>query len=91
MAVSRYLEGGFGHIAAYRILHDLRMQLYEKLQQLAMGFHTRQQSGTVAAKMIGDVETIMFDAQSSNIDTAIDNYITKNKDRIDYWVTGRIG
>ena len=60
MAVSRYLEGGFGHIAAYRVLHDLRMQLYEKLQQLSMGFHTRQQSGTIAAKMIGDVETIEF-------------------------------
>jgi ATP-binding cassette, subfamily B, bacterial len=60
MAVSRYLEGGFGHIAAYRILHDLRMRLYERLQQLSMGFHTRQQSGTVAAKMIGDVETIEF-------------------------------
>jgi ATP-binding cassette subfamily B protein len=60
MAVSRYFEGGFGHIAAYRILHDLRMRLYERLQQLSMGFHTRQQSGTVAAKMIGDVETIEF-------------------------------
>ena len=60
MAVSRYLEGGFGHVAAYRILHDLRMRLYEKLQQLSMGFHTHQQSGTVAAKMIGDVETIEF-------------------------------
>jgi ATP-binding cassette subfamily B protein len=60
MAVSRYLEGGFGHIAAYRILHDLRMRLYERLQELSMGFHTRQQSGTVAAKMIGDVETIEF-------------------------------
>jgi ATP-binding cassette, subfamily B, bacterial len=60
MAVARYLEGGFGHIAAYQILHDLRMQLYEKLQQLSMGFHTRQQSGTIAAKVIGDVETIEF-------------------------------
>jgi ATP-binding cassette, subfamily B, bacterial len=60
MAVSRYLESGFGHIAAYRILHDMRMRLYDRLQRLSMGFHTRQQSGTTAAKMIGDVETIEF-------------------------------
>jgi ATP-binding cassette, subfamily B, bacterial len=60
MAVARYLEGGFGHIAAYQILHDLRMRCYEKLQQLSMGFHTRQQSGTIAAKVIGDVEAIEF-------------------------------
>ena len=60
MAVMRYLEGGFGHVAAYQILHDLRMQLYEQLQRLSMGFHTRQQSGTTAAKVIGDVETIEF-------------------------------
>src|SRR5712692_2541466 len=60
MAVSRYLEGGFGHIAAFKVLHDMRMRIYEQLQRLSMGYHTRQQSGTVAAKVIGDVETIEF-------------------------------
>jgi ATP-binding cassette, subfamily B, bacterial len=60
MAVSRYLEGGFGHIAAFKVLHDMRMRIYEQLQRLSMGYHTRQQSGTIAAKVIGDVETIEF-------------------------------
>src|SRR5256885_13079163 len=60
MAVARYLEGGFGHIAAFKVLHDMRMRIYEQLQRLSMGFHTRQQSGTIAAKVIGDVETIKF-------------------------------
>jgi len=58
MAFMRYLEGAFGHVAAYRVLHDLRMRCYLHLQRLSMGFHTRQQSGIVAAKLIGDVETI---------------------------------
>src|ERR1700686_3601591 len=58
MAVSRYLEGGFGHVAAFKVLHDMRMRIYEQLQRLSMGYHTRQQSGTIAAKVIGDVETI---------------------------------
>jgi len=60
MAVARYLEGAFGHLAAFRVLHDLRMRCYDQLQRLSMGFHTRQQSGTMAAKVIGDVETIEF-------------------------------
>jgi ABC-type multidrug transport system fused ATPase/permease subunit len=60
MAASRYLEGGFGHIAAFKVLHDMRMRIYEQLQRLSMGYHTRQQSGTIAAKVIGDVETIEF-------------------------------
>src|SRR5438477_7310194 len=60
MAVSRYLEGGFGHIAAFKVLHDMRMRIYEQLQRLSMGYHTRQQSGTIAAKVIGDVDTIEF-------------------------------
>src|SRR2546427_8902285 len=60
MAVACYLEGGFGHVAAFKVLHDLRMRIYERLQRLSMGFHTRQQSGTIAAKLIGDVETIEF-------------------------------
>src|ERR1700736_2937108 len=60
MGISRYLEGGVGHIAAFKVLHDMRMRLYEQLQRLSMGYHTRQQSGTIAAKVIGDVETIEF-------------------------------
>src|SRR5205814_4307547 len=34
MAVSRYLEGGFGHIAAFKVLHDLRMRSEEHTSEL---------------------------------------------------------
>ena len=60
IAVARYFEGGFGHNAAFKILHDVRMRCYEQVLRLSMGFHTRQQSGAMAAKIIGDVETIEF-------------------------------
>src|ERR1700738_2537716 len=60
MAIARYLEGGFGHIAAFKVLHDLRMRIYEQLQRLSMGFHTRQQSGTIAAKGMGGGGTTGF-------------------------------
>lgn len=60
IAIARYFEGAFGHNAAFKILHDVRMRCYEQMQRLSMGFHTRQQSGAIAARIIGDVETIEF-------------------------------
>jgi len=60
IAIARYFEGAFGHNAAFKILHDVRMRCYEQMQRLSMGFHTKQQSGAMAAKIIGDVETIEF-------------------------------
>src|SRR6266446_4637593 len=44
----------------YTALSVLPALIIRQLQRLSMGYHTRQQSGTVAAKVIGDVETIEF-------------------------------
>jgi glycine betaine/proline transport system substrate-binding protein len=32
----------------------------------------------------------MLDAQNSSYEQAVANYIGKNKERIDYWVTGKM-
>src|SRR5437899_10837158 len=37
MAVSRYLEGGFGHIDAFTVRQPMRMRIYEPLQTLPVG------------------------------------------------------
>ena len=58
MAGMRYLEGAFGHLGAFQVLHRVRLHAYEHLQRLSMGYHTRQQSGIQAARLIGDVEAI---------------------------------
>ncbi|HYM50246.1 MAG TPA: ABC transporter ATP-binding protein [Candidatus Limnocylindrales bacterium] len=58
MGGMRYLEGAFGHLGAFRVLHRVRLRAYEHLQRLSMGYHTRQQSGILAARLIGDVEAI---------------------------------
>ena len=39
---------------------------------------------------LADVEAIMFEAQNSSYEKAVDNYIAKNPDRIEYWVTGQM-
>ena len=58
MGAMRYLEGAFGHLGAFQVLHRVRLTAYEHLQRLSMGYHTRQQSGIQAARLIGDVEAI---------------------------------
>jgi ATP-binding cassette subfamily B protein/subfamily B ATP-binding cassette protein MsbA len=66
MALGRHMEGALGHIAAYMVLHDLRLRFYAHLLRLSMGFHTRQQSGVLATKLIADVETIeLFTAHAA--------------------------
>src|SRR5256714_15313198 len=50
MAVTRYLEGGFGHIAAFKVLTDFRLGFYEQLRRLSMGFATRNKPATMPAQ-----------------------------------------
>ena len=58
IAVARYFEGGFGHNAAFKILHDVRLRRYEQMLRLTMGLHTKQPPGAVAAHIIGSAETL---------------------------------
>lgn len=39
---------------------------------------------------LGDLETIMQEAQETSYEQAVEAYIQNNKDRIDYWVTGEL-
>ena len=38
---------------------------------------------------LADVEKIMFEAQASSYEQAVDNYINANPERIDDWVSGK--
>ncbi|MBL28551.1 MAG: glycine/betaine ABC transporter substrate-binding protein [Rhodospirillaceae bacterium] len=40
---------------------------------------------------LDDLEAMMFEANETSYEEAVDNYIANNKARIDYWVTGEIG
>ena len=39
---------------------------------------------------LDDLQAIMFEASETSYEKAVDNYIAKNKARIDYWVTGEV-
>ncbi|KJF26992.1 ABC transporter ATP-binding protein [Clostridium aceticum] len=55
-----FLYGGLmaSHIAAFRILYNLRIRLAEHLAKLPMGYHTRQSSGAIKKTLEMSVEKI---------------------------------
>lgn len=54
----RYLYGLSSHIAAYRALHRLSLNVYRHLQKMSPSYLNRHHSGNLVARTIGDVEAI---------------------------------
>ena len=52
--VETYLTGWVGE----RILADLRVQLFEHLQRLSLGFYERNRAGVIISRLTNDVEAI---------------------------------
>lgn len=55
---ARYLYGLMSHVAAYRTLHRLLMQVYRHLQRMPPSFLARRHTGNLVARSIGDVAMI---------------------------------
>jgi len=79
----RYLDDPKGVMGGLESVNKLTRKGFYQEQPEAFEFLNRM------VLPIGDVEAIMAEAQGSNIDAAVDNYIAKNKARINYWVTGQ--
>lgn len=47
-----------GHIAGYRIVRSLRIQVYDHLQKLNPAFYTREKTGNLVSKVVNDVDTM---------------------------------
>lgn len=56
--VCRYYYGQFSHRAAYAVLHDLLVRVYNHLQQLSHRFYNQQRTGSLLARSINDIEAI---------------------------------
>ncbi|MBV9708616.1 MAG: hypothetical protein JO125_14555, partial [Chloroflexi bacterium] len=56
-AVMAWVEMWLAHDLAYRVLADIRGQLYWSLEQLAPSYLLDRRSGDVAAAAMGDAET----------------------------------
>ena len=57
-ATGRYAERLVGHDAAFRKLADLRVAVYERLEQVAPAGLARLRSGDLLARLVGDVDLL---------------------------------
>ncbi len=55
-----WAESWMAHDLAYRLLAEMRIQMYEKLDPLAPAYMVRRRSGDVVSIVGGDIETIEF-------------------------------
>jgi thiol reductant ABC exporter CydC subunit len=56
--VFRYLERLVGHDAAFRVLTDVRVQVYERIERLAPAGLPGYRSGDLLARVVADVDTV---------------------------------
>ena len=56
--VCRYWYGCFSHRAAYAVLHDLLVRVYEHLQRLSHRFYNEQRTGSLISRSVNDIEAI---------------------------------
>ena len=80
----RYLEDPKGSLGGLESVNKLVRKGFYQEQPEAYEFLGRM------VLPLADVEAIMFEAQNSSYEKAVDNYIAKNPDRIEYWVTGQM-
>ena len=60
IVVGRYTEGVISHAGAYRLLADMRIQLYRTLRPLAPACLIDREKGDILGIAVSDIETIEF-------------------------------
>ncbi|QQP89164.1 glycine betaine ABC transporter substrate-binding protein [Skermanella sp. TT6] len=80
----RYLDDPKGALGGLESVNKLVRKGFYQEQPEAYEFLGRM------VLPLADVEAIMFEAQGSSYEQAVDNYIQKNPERIEYWVTGQL-
>ena len=54
-----FLESNqMGHIAGYRVVRNLRLEVYGHLQRLSPAFYTKEKTGFLVSKVVNDVDTM---------------------------------
>lgn len=58
LAIAPWAESQLAHVAAFRILADIRGRLYDAFERLAPGYLLRRRSGDLGAAAMADVEQL---------------------------------
>lgn len=56
-AVFTYLNRYYSHVAAWNLVEDMRVMVYEKLQKLSLSFYHDKQTGQLMSRAINDTAT----------------------------------
>lgn len=54
----QFLSYWIAHVLAWWLCHDLRMALYDHLQQLSLSFYSRRQTGELQSRVLKDTENM---------------------------------
>ena len=57
-ALLYYGEMLLGHDVAYKVLRDLRIRMYDKIEEISPAFLIRRHSGQLGATLMGDIELL---------------------------------
>src|SRR5580658_11217739 len=71
-AVASYIDNYFTESAGQWVAHDLRMRMYDHLQQLSLSYYNVHQTGTILSTLTSDISTIQSFASGSTLDIVVD-------------------
>jgi ATP-binding cassette subfamily B protein len=57
-AIFTYLNRYYSHVAAWNLVEDMRVVVYEKLQKLSLSFYHDKQTGQLMSRAINDTATL---------------------------------
>jgi len=56
--ICKYLSKVLLHFVGLRVLEDLRVDVYDRLQRLSLGFHGKQSGGDLLSRVMGDTQKL---------------------------------
>src|SRR5271155_1528646 len=71
-AIASYIENYYTESVGQWVAHDLRMKMYEHLQQLSLGYYNTHATGTILSTITADIQTIEGFASSSTLNIVVD-------------------
>jgi subfamily B ATP-binding cassette protein MsbA len=71
-ALASYIDNYYTESAGQWVAHDLRMRMYNHLQQLSLEYYNTHQTGTILSTITSDISTIQGFASSSTLDILVD-------------------
>ena len=71
-AVASYIDNYFTESAGQWVAYDLRMQMYDHLQRLSLGYYSTHRTGTILSTLTSDISTIQGFATGSTLDILVD-------------------